>query len=142
MQFNMQCTDPTPPPARKSESHDHGMTAPRQSTEFSQASTLVHSAMESLRSLPEVLSKADEKMRRLWDDHCLLSTLYAKAKDSIAKLQRLLLRYRDHFAALEALISHQDAEIESLKAENEALKAENEALRARMREAGALLQDT
>ncbi len=134
MQFNMQCTDPTdptPPPARKSESHDQGMIAPRQSTEFSQASTLVQSAMKSLGSLPEVLSKADERMRKLWDDHCMLNTLYAEAKGRIADHQRLMLSYRDHFAALEALNGHQNAEIESLEAKNEALRAKNEALHAK-----------
>jgi chromosome segregation ATPase len=132
------------------------MIAPRQSTEFSQASTLVQSAMESLGSLPEVLSKADERMRKLWDDHCLLITRYAEANGRIADHQRLMQSYKDHFVALEALNGHQNAEIESLEAKNEALRAENEALRSenealcakneelqeKIRAAGAILRVT
>ena len=78
MRFYMQHSNPPHSPARKSESHDYCVVVPRDSTEFSNASTLVQSARESLDALPQVLSMAEEEMKKLRVGHWLLTRLYAK----------------------------------------------------------------
>ena len=144
MRFYMQHSNPPHPPARKSESHeshDHCVVVPRDSTEFSNASTLVQSARESLDALPQVLSMAEEEMKKLRVGHWLLTRLYAKTTGENEQLERLVRLYGDEFAAQTALINEQQAEIESLRAENEALRVEKEALRAKMGAAKAILKD-